>query len=200
MQTTKIGNKTEDRACKFLRSQGLQILFQNFRALPYGEIDIIAIDNCNNTQTQRDLASESEMTKNISHTRAGGYLYDSTHKPKDPRVKHEDDGIFPKTYISAVTGDSKKVPVITEQNRMPTEKTIQGQNETLVFVEVKYRKRTTFAKAEEMLTYRKQQKLINAANIFLQQNPEYENHECRFDLIAINEDKVNWIKDAFQLS
>jgi putative endonuclease len=67
----------------------------------------------------------------------------------------------------------------------------------LIFVEVKYRSKTKFAKAEEMLTYSKQQKLINVANIFLQQNPNYENYECRFDLIAINEDNINWIKNAF---
>ena len=44
MQTTKIGNKAELKACKFLQTQTLQILAQNFKALPYGEIDIIALD------------------------------------------------------------------------------------------------------------------------------------------------------------
>lgn len=114
MQTINIGNKAEEQACKFLKSQGLQILFQNFKALPYGEIDIIALD--------KDI---------------------------------------------------------------------------LIFIEVKYRKKTNFAKAEEMLTFSKQQKLINTANIFLQQNPKHENDECRFDLIAINEKEINWIKNAF---
>ncbi|BCD91547.1 hypothetical protein fh0823_16860 [Francisella halioticida] len=57
--------------------------------------------------------------------------------------------------------------------------------------------KTKFAKAEEMLTYSKQQKLIKTANIFLQQNPVYENYECRFDLIAINDNDINWIRDAF---
>ncbi len=42
MHKTNIGNKAEDQACKFLRSKGLQILFQNFKDLTYGEIDIIA--------------------------------------------------------------------------------------------------------------------------------------------------------------
>lgn len=84
MQTTKIGNKAELKACKFLQTQALQILAQNFKTLPYGEIDIIALDK-----------------------------------------------------------------------------------DKLVFVEVKYRSKTKFAQAEEMLTYSKQQKLINSANIFL---------------------------------
>ncbi|MEY8702206.1 YraN family protein [Francisella philomiragia] len=117
MQPTKIGNKAEAQACKYLKSQGLQIIAQNFKALPYGEIDIIALDQS-----------------------------------------------------------------------------------TLVFIEVKYRSRTKFAKAEEMLTYSKQQKLINAANIFLQQNPNFEDYECRFDLIAINKEDINWIKNAFILN
>ncbi|KEI35335.1 putative endonuclease [Francisella sp. W12-1067] len=113
-ETTKIGNKAELEACKFLKSQGLQILVQNFKVLPYGEIDIIALD------------------KN-----------------------------------------------------------------TLIFIEVKYRSATTFAKAEEMITYSKRKKLINTANIFLKRNSKYENYECRFDVIAINNNDVNWIKNAF---
>lgn len=44
MQTTKIGNKAKLKACKFLQTQTIQILAQNFKALPYGKIDIIALD------------------------------------------------------------------------------------------------------------------------------------------------------------
>ncbi|MBY7733984.1 YraN family protein [Francisella philomiragia] len=114
MKTIEIGNKAEEQASKFLQAKNLEILAQNFKALPYGEIDIIAL----------------------------------------------------------------------EQN-------------SLVFIEVKYRSKTKFAKAEEMLTYSKQQKLINTAHIFLQQNPKFEDYECRFDLIAINKKDINWIKNAF---
>ena len=77
---------------------------------------------------------------------------------------------------------------------------IAKAKDILVFIEVKYRSKTKFAKAEEMLTYSKQQKLINAANIFLQENPKFENYECRFDLIAINKEDINWIKNAFILN
>ncbi|APD49996.1 YraN family protein [Francisella hispaniensis] len=114
MQTIEIGNKAELQACKFLHTQALEILAQNFKALPYGEIDIIALDK-----------------------------------------------------------------------------------DTLVFIEVKYRSKTKFAQAEEMLTYSKQQKLVNSANIYLQHNPQYQDYQCRFDLIAINEGNINWIKNAF---
>ena len=87
MQAIKIGNKAELQACKFLQTQAAQILAQNFKALPYSEMDIVALDK-----------------------------------------------------------------------------------DTLVFIEVKYRSKLKFAQVEEMLTYSKQQKLINTANILLQDN------------------------------
>ena len=155
MQKTEIGNKAELQACKFLISQNVKIIEQNFKALPYGEIDIIALGNC--------------------HTREGGYLFDNTHKPKDPRVKHEDDG----TYFKARTGMTA------------------SDDKTLIFIEVKYRKSANFGTAQEMVSKSKQQKIINTANIFLEQNPQYQNYECRFDVIAINNNDIEWIKSAF---
>ena len=114
MLNIKIGEIAENTATDFLIKNNYKIICRNYKALPYGEIDIIFID--------KDI---------------------------------------------------------------------------LVFVEVKYRKTTTFAKAEETITKSKINKLTNAANIFLQKNSEYENHECRFDVIAINNSNINWIKAAF---
>ena len=116
MHKTDIGNKAELEACKFLLSQNVKIIEQNFKALPYGEIDIIAID--------------------------------------------------------------------------------KG---TLVFIEVKYRKSANFGTAQEMVNRAKQQKIINTANIFLEQNLQYQNYECRFDVIAINNNDIEWIKHAFEI-
>lgn len=117
MNKTQIGNKAELEACNYLTQQELQIIQKNFKALPYGEIDIIALDN-----------------------------------------------------------------------------------DVLVFIEVKYRKSDSFGFAQEMVTPSKQSKIINTANIFLQQNPLYENKECRFDVIAINNSNIDWLKNAFQLN
>ena len=136
MQKTEIGNKAELEACKFLLSQNVKIIEQNFKALPYGEIDIIALDT--SSQGSKDSGSQSGMT---------------------------------------VSDDS-----------------------ILIFVEVKYRKYTSFGTAQEMVSKSKQQKIINTANIFLEQNPQYQNYECRFDVIAINNNDIEWIKDAFMLS
>ena len=116
MNKTDIGNKAEFQACKFLISQNVKIIKQNFKVLPYGEIDIIAIDRS-----------------------------------------------------------------------------------TLTFVEVKYRKYASFGTAQEMVSRKKQQKIINTANIFLEQNSQYQNHECRFDVIAINNNNIEWIKNAFEI-
>jgi putative endonuclease len=117
MNKTQIGNKAESQACDFLKDHGLEILEQNFKALPYGEIDIIALDQS-----------------------------------------------------------------------------------VLIFAEVKYRKSNSFGYAQEMVTLSKQSKIINTANIFLQQNPLYENKECRFDVIAINNSSIDWLKNAFHLN
>lgn len=114
MHKTDIGNKAEDQACKFIISQNAKIIKQNFKVLPYGEIDIIALDE-----------------------------------------------------------------------------------NTLAFIEVKYRKSSSFGTAQEMVSKAKQQKIINTANIFLDRHSHYQNYECRFDVIAINNNDIEWIKDAF---
>ena len=136
MQKTEIGNKAELQACKFLISQNVKIIEQNFKALPFGEIDIIAIDTA--SQDSKDSGSVSGMMVN--------------------------------------------------------------DDNTLIFVEVKYRKYTSFGTAQEMVSKSKQQKIINTANIFLDQNPQYQNYECRFDVIAINNNDIEWIESAFEVS
>lgn len=55
---------------------------------------------------------------------------------------------------------------------------------TLVFVEVRQRRRSSFGNAALSVTKAKQRKIINTARYFLQQHPEYMDYECRFDVIA----------------
>lgn len=55
---------------------------------------------------------------------------------------------------------------------------------TLVFIEVRQRRRSSFGNAALSVTKAKQRKIINTAKYFLQQHPEYANYECRFDVIA----------------
>ena len=57
---------------------------------------------------------------------------------------------------------------------------------TLVFIEVRQRKRSSFGDAALSVTASKQRKIIKAARYFLQQNQKYSDYECRFDVIAYN--------------
>ena len=74
----------------------------------------------------------------------------------------------------------------------------------LVFVEVKLRKSSTFAKALEYVDRRKQDKLRITASMFLSQNPT--NLQPRFDVIEIyapegpqtRKPQIYHLEDAFQ--
>ena len=57
---------------------------------------------------------------------------------------------------------------------------------TLVFIEVRQRKRSVYGDAALSVTTSKQRKVIKAAQCFLQQHPEYAHYDCRFDVIAYN--------------
>lgn len=73
---------------------------------------------------------------------------------------------------------------------------------TLVFIEVRQRQRSGFVDAALSVTKNKQNKIIKAARYFLQQHPEYNEYECRFDVIAYdtntnaNKNKTNDIKET----
>lgn len=75
-------------------------------------------------------------------------------------------------------------------------------DDTLVFVEVRYRKNSHFVSAVESVTRDKQRKLIRTANHYLQSHPEYQNFVCRFDVVGVESDLkypiINWIKNAFE--
>ena len=75
--------------------------------------------------------------------------------------------------------------------------------EDLVFTEVRFRSGTSHGGARESVSIKKRQRLIKAAQVWLQKNPLYQNHYCRFDLIAIERlidiEHTTWEKNAFQL-
>ena len=69
--------------------------------------------------------------------------------------------------------------------------------ETLVFIEVRYRKNKDFGGAAASVTYKKQQRIIKAALAYQQRHAPQSS--MRFDVIAIEGDNkaINWIKSAF---
>ncbi len=78
---------------------------------------------------------------------------------------------------------------------------IMRDSKALVFVEIRYRSNPHFGDGADSVDYRKQRKLINAANVYLQHNPA--DQPCRFDVVAVSRDNTDhwqfrWIKDAFQ--
>lgn len=66
----------------------------------------------------------------------------------------------------------------------------------LVFIEVRQRQRSRFGDATLSVTKSKQHKIIKAAGYFLQQHPEYNDYECRFDVIAYDTNTKNNSSDV----
>lgn len=64
------------------------------------------------------------------------------------------------------------------------------EGDTLVFVEVRQRKSNRFGSAVESIDYRKQQKWLNAANMWLltKRNQSLDTAKCRFDVVAFEGD------------
>ena len=71
----------------------------------------------------------------------------------------------------------------------------------LVFVEVRYRRGARYGSAVESIDAHKQRRLICAAEDFLMRHPQWANHPCRFDVIALygdaNTPGCHWIAGAF---
>lgn len=66
---------------------------------------------------------------------------------------------------------------------------------TLVFVEVRLRSNAGFGGAAASITARKQDKLIRAAQHYLQQLRVLP--ACRFDAVLLDGSRMEWIRDAF---
>ena len=74
---------------------------------------------------------------------------------------------------------------------------IMRDGETLVFIEVRYRKNTDFGGAAASITPKKQQRIIKASLAYQQKH--YPQSSMRFDVVAIEGDnrRLNWIQNAF---
>ncbi len=74
---------------------------------------------------------------------------------------------------------------------------VMRDRDSLVFVEVRVRNNSRFGSGAESVTYRKQQRLLLAAQLYLQQHPEHSRRPCRFDVVSLQGDSLEWLKDAF---
>lgn len=77
---------------------------------------------------------------------------------------------------------------------------IMRERETLVFIEVRYRRSGRYGSAAETVTSGKQQRLLATAARYLQRHRL--DLPCRFDVVGISGaqlEAIEWIRDAFQL-
>lgn len=74
---------------------------------------------------------------------------------------------------------------------------IAEEGDTLVFVEVRYRKNDYFGSALESVTVKKQRKIITTARYYLAEKKLGESRPIRFDVVGITENETQWIKNAF---
>lgn len=73
---------------------------------------------------------------------------------------------------------------------------ILQDSDTIVFVEVRYRKSTLYGGALQSINYKKQQRIIRTAQHYLMKHAPYA--QARFDVVAIEgRDHIEWIPNAF---
>jgi putative endonuclease len=68
---------------------------------------------------------------------------------------------------------------------------------TLVLIEVRYRSSARFGGAAASVSWRKQRRLVNAAQHLLLRRADLRRHPARFDVVAIAPGDIQWIKGAF---
>lgn len=74
--------------------------------------------------------------------------------------------------------------------------------QTLVFVEVRFRRQRRFGSGAESVDSRKRARLIATAQHYLQRHPRRAAQAARFDVVAIalenGQPAIDWIQDAFR--
>ncbi|MBO9826690.1 YraN family protein [Xanthomonas sp. A2111] len=77
---------------------------------------------------------------------------------------------------------------------------VMQQAQSLVFVEVRYRRSTAFGGGAASVDLRKRRRLLLAAQLFLATHPQYASWPCRFDVVEADGDppRLTWLRDAFR--
>jgi putative endonuclease len=78
---------------------------------------------------------------------------------------------------------------------------VMQDGDTLVFVEVRFRKNNHFGTPAESITASKRRKLLQTAQLYLLAHPLWRHRPCRFDVMAASPGEsglqFEWIKNAF---
>ena len=78
-------------------------------------------------------------------------------------------------------------------------------DQTVVFLEVRYRGSRSRVSASLTVDASKQRRILYAARSFLASHPGFYDHTCRFDVVGVDKTlagtlRVDWIRDAFRES
>ena len=77
---------------------------------------------------------------------------------------------------------------------------IMQDHESLVFTEVRLRRKSGYGSSIETVQPNKQSRIVRSALHYLQKKDLYDQIDCRFDVIGLDDsEKIVWIKDAFQV-
>ncbi len=89
--------------------------------------------------------------------------------------------------------------LITQNYRSPFGEIdlIMQDGKDVVFVEVRARKNNAFGSAIESVNRHKQRKIWDTSIHFLQRRNWLNKTNCRFDVVGIHSDQLEWIKNAF---
>ncbi|WP_144394040.1 YraN family protein [Pleionea sediminis] len=74
---------------------------------------------------------------------------------------------------------------------------IMQDSDTIVFIEVRYRKRANFGNASSTVSAEKQRKITLAANQYLTEHNLHNKKPCRFDVVSFDNKECDWVKNAF---
>ena len=82
---------------------------------------------------------------------------------------------------------------------------IMRDGKTLVFIEVRQRANSRYARAAHTIDQHKQRRIANTAALFLQKHPVFQQNICRFDVITFDgfigsDTRPTWIQAAFSRS
>lgn len=107
--------------------------------------------------------------------------------------------------IQGQAGEDRALAFLLDQGLMLVERNfrckggeidlVMHERAALVFIEVRKRGAASHGGAAASVTARKQARLVIAAQVFLQRYKMPP--ACRFDVIAIDGDKMDWLKNAF---
>ncbi|NOR20956.1 MAG: YraN family protein [Xanthomonadales bacterium] len=109
--------------------------------------------------------------------------------------------LWEKTAESFLLGRGLKLLQRNFSSRFGEIDLIMEDGDTVVFVEVKYRKSSKHGSGADAVTFHKQGRISQTAAWYLAKNPQRAEQVCRFDVLSIDSQKkdqgINWIKSAF---